>query len=98
MRSLWEIKHSDNSKVSSAWAGFYDYNTFDQNAIFGPHPYFNNVFFATGFSGHGIQMAPAVGRAMMELLIDKCYITLDLSKFHLNRVYQEKPLYEQHIV
>ncbi|GFT41526.1 FAD-dependent oxidoreductase domain-containing protein 1 [Nephila pilipes] len=85
-------------KVSSAWAGFYDYNSFDQNAILGPHPYYENVFFATGFSGHGIQMAPAVGRAMMELLIDKCYVTIDLSRFHLDRVYEEKPLFEQHIV
>ena len=43
----------NNLKVKSAWAGYYDYNTFDQNAILGPHPYHTNLFFATGFSGHG---------------------------------------------
>jgi len=41
-------------KVKSSWAGHYDYNTFDQNGILGYHPYYNNMIFATGFSGHGI--------------------------------------------
>lgn len=40
-------------KVKSAWAGFYEYNTFDENGIIGPHPYYNNLYIATGFSGHG---------------------------------------------
>lgn len=40
-------------KVKSAWAGFYEYNTFDENGIIGPHPYYNNMYIATGFSGHG---------------------------------------------
>lgn len=85
-------------QVSSAWAGYYDYNTFDQNALFGRHPYFHNIYFATGFSGHGIQMAPAVGRAMMELLLDGEYVTIDMSRFHLHRVFNEMPLYEKNIV
>ncbi|KAG8186200.1 hypothetical protein JTE90_008730 [Oedothorax gibbosus] len=85
-------------KVSSAWAGYYDYNTFDQNAIVGMHPYFPNIYFATGFSGHGIQMAPAIGRAMMELLIDKEYTTLDLKRFSMKRVFNDHPIYEQNIV
>ncbi|GIY43781.1 FAD-dependent oxidoreductase domain-containing protein 1 [Caerostris extrusa] len=101
--SVWpplchRIPAFNSIKVSSAWAGYYDYNTFDQNVIFGPHPYYNNVFFATGFSGHGIQMAPAIGRAMMELLIDKCYVTIDLQRFHLNRIFHDTPLHEQNIV
>lgn len=40
-------------KVKSAWAGFYEYNTFDENGIVGPHPYYNNLYIASGFSGHG---------------------------------------------
>ncbi|XP_054719885.1 FAD-dependent oxidoreductase domain-containing protein 1-like [Uloborus diversus] len=85
-------------KVSSAWAGYYDYNTFDQNALFGQHPYYPNVYFATGFSGHGIQMAPAIGRAMMELLLDKVYVTIDMSRFHVTRLFHEKPVFEKNIV
>jgi len=40
-------------KVRNAWAGFYEYNTFDENGIIGPHPYHQNIFIASGFSGHG---------------------------------------------
>lgn len=50
----------ENSKVKSAWAGYYDYNVLDQNAIIGKDPHFRNFIWATGFSGHGIQMSPAV--------------------------------------
>lgn len=44
----------ESIKVKSAWAGFYEYNTFDENGIIGPHPYYNNLYIATGFSGHGM--------------------------------------------
>lgn len=40
-------------KVKSGWAGYYEYNTFDENGIVGPHPYYHNLYIASGFSGHG---------------------------------------------
>lgn len=43
----------ESVRIKSAWAGFYEYNTFDQNGIIGPHPYYPNLIIATGFSGHG---------------------------------------------
>jgi len=76
----------ENLKVKSSWAGFYDYNTWDQNAIVGRHPYHQNVFFATGFSGHGIQQAPAIGRAIMELMFDGDFQTLDLTRLGFDRI------------
>lgn len=85
-------------KIKSAWAGFYDYNTLDQNAIIGTHPYYPNVIFATGFSGHGIQMAPAVGRAVMELLLDGRYRTIDLKRFCVERIIKNEPIFESNIV
>lgn len=40
-------------QVKSAWAGYYDYNTLDQNLIIGFHPVYTNMCLATGMSGHG---------------------------------------------
>ncbi|XP_056141022.1 FAD-dependent oxidoreductase domain-containing protein 1 [Lampris incognitus] len=88
----------ENLKVTSAWAGFYDYNTFDQNAILGNHPVVNNMYIATGFSGHGLQHSPAVGRAMAELILDGNFQTLDLSALSYKRILTQEPMLERNIV
>ncbi|XP_029957713.1 FAD-dependent oxidoreductase domain-containing protein 1 isoform X2 [Salarias fasciatus] len=85
-------------KVTSSWAGFYDYNTLDQNGIVGLHPLAANMYLATGFSGHGLQQAPAVGRAVAELVLDGGFRTLDLRRFGFTRILQQKPLMERNIV
>ncbi|XP_072515778.1 FAD-dependent oxidoreductase domain-containing protein 1 [Salminus brasiliensis] len=88
----------ESLKVSSAWAGFYDYNTFDQNAVVGLHPLINNMIFATGFSGHGLQQSPAVGRAVAELILDGGFQTIDLSAFDFRRITSQEPIQERNIV
>ncbi|XP_017879641.1 FAD-dependent oxidoreductase domain-containing protein 1 [Ceratina calcarata] len=85
-------------KLKSSWAGYYEYNTLDQNGIIGTHPYYGNLYFATGFSGHGIQQAPAVGRAISELIIDGRYVTIDLSNFGFDRIVNQAPMKEANIV
>uniref|UniRef100_A0AAQ5ZJF1 FAD-dependent oxidoreductase domain-containing protein 1 n=1 Tax=Amphiprion ocellaris TaxID=80972 RepID=A0AAQ5ZJF1_AMPOC len=85
-------------KVTSAWAGFYDYNTFDQNGIIGIHPLINNMYLATGFSGHGLQHSPAVGRAVAELILDGNFKTIDLSNFSFRRILTQEPMLEKNIV
>jgi len=85
-------------QLKSAWAGYYDYNTFDQNGIIGPHPYHQNLVFATGFSGHGIQQGPAVGKAVMELILEGKFVTIDLNRFSFKRIITGDPIYEQNIV
>ncbi len=73
-------------RMVNAWAGHYAYNTLDHNLIVGPHPDLPNFILANGFSGHGLQQAPATGRAVAELIVSGRYRTLDLSQAGVARV------------
>jgi glycine/D-amino acid oxidase-like deaminating enzyme len=86
------------AKVVNSWAGYYEYNTFDQNGIVGRHPAIESLVFATGFSGHGIQQSPAVGRAVAELIVHGSYRTLDLSPFGYERISRGRPIRELNVV
>ena len=81
-----------------SWAGYYELNTFDQNAIVGAHPRWTNLYFANGFSGHGLQQSPAVGRGVAELLVHGRYRTLDLSPLAFERIESERPLVELNVI
>lgn len=85
-------------KTRNAWAGHYDYNTFDQNAFVGPHPALRNFLLASGFSGHGMQQAPAVGRGLAELISTGGYQTLDLSPLGYERLLRNAPLVELNVI
>jgi glycine/D-amino acid oxidase-like deaminating enzyme len=86
------------AKVVNAWAGYYEYNTFDQNGIVGRHPGIESLIFATGFSGHGIQQSPAVGRAVAELIVHGSYRTIDLRPFGYERISAGRPIRELNVV
>ncbi|NXE97541.1 FXRD1 protein, partial [Menura novaehollandiae] len=88
----------ESLRIRGAWAGYYDYNTFDQNGVLGPHPRLENLFLAAGFSGHGLQHAPATGRAVAELLIKGRYESLDLRRLGWDRLVDGKPLEEHGVV
>lgn len=85
------------SQIKSSWAGYYEYNTFDENGIIGSHPYHKHLLFATGFSGHGIQQAPAVGRAIAELILLQRFASIDLSRLGFERFLRSEPMRETNI-
>lgn len=84
-------------RCEHAWAGHYDYNTFDQNVILGYHPSVENMVYANGFSGHGMQQSPAVGRGLAELIEFGKYRSLDLSRMSWERVLNNQPIVEQNV-
>jgi glycine/D-amino acid oxidase-like deaminating enzyme len=81
-------------RVERSWAGLYDVNTLDGNAIIGEWPTIAGLYLATGFSGHGFQQAPAVGRYLSELILGREPV-LDLARLGPERVVENRPLHEQ---
>jgi glycine/D-amino acid oxidase-like deaminating enzyme len=80
------------------WVGHYAYNAFDQNAIVGAHSKVANFVFANGFSGHGLQQSPAIGRGVAELIATGAYQTLDLSPFGYDRIERGEKFVEKAVI
>ena len=85
-------------KVTSEWGGHYAYNTFDHNAIMGPHTTVENFIFLNGFSGHGLQQSPAMGRGTAEWLTYGEYRSLDMTPFNFERILRNEPIIEKAII
>jgi len=82
-------------RLQRSWSGHYAQNLLDGNVIIGPYSEgHDNLLTACGFSGHGVMHAPAVGRALSELVLHGGYQTLDLTRFGYDRVKRNEPLRE----
>jgi glycine/D-amino acid oxidase-like deaminating enzyme len=87
----------DRLKLVRGWAGLYAVNTLDGNAILGQWPELKGLYLANGFSGHGLQQGPAVGRYLSELILEKP-VSLDLSIFSPQRILDRRALSENGLV
>lgn len=85
-------------RIEAEWAGHYAMNPFDHNAVTGPHPDVENFLFLNGFSGHGLQQSPAMGRGTAEWLTHGAYRSLDLSPFHFGRLRENRPIVERAVI
>ncbi len=81
-----------------AWAGHYDMNLLDHNAVVGRMGECANGYIAAGFSGHGLQQSPAVGRGLAELITYGGYRTLDLNDLGYGRIAAGRPLREKNVI
>ncbi len=106
--SIWEEKvwptiahrvpQFEAIKLINSWAGHYAFNTLDQNAILGPHTKVENFIFVNGFSGHGFQQSPAMGRGTAEHITYGEYRSLDLTPFHFDRIETGIPFDEKAVI
>ena len=85
-------------KVVNKWVGHYAYNVLDQNAIVGPHPTIGNFVFLNGFSGHGLQQSPAMGRGVAETIAYGEYRSIDLTPLGFERVLADEPFVERAVI
>ncbi len=92
------IPQFESIKLTNSWAGHYDFNTLDQNAILGPHTKVANFMFVNGFSGHGFQQSPAMGRGLSELITYGGFRTLDLTPFGFARIERNEPFVETAVI
>lgn len=88
----------DALRVRSTWAGYYEMNTFDHNGLVGALPGIVNAFTACGFSGHGLQQAPAVGEALATRIATGAFGALDLRALGVERIAANQPLLERNVI
>ena len=98
MDLAYRSKAFEAIKLINFWAGHYAFNTLDHNVIAGPHHEIKNFIFANGFSGHGLQQSPAIGRGISEWIIYGRFCTLDLRKTSYDRVVRNEPFLERAVI
>ena len=85
-------------RVRSAWAGYYEMNAFDHNGVVGTVPGWSNAFIACGFSGHGMQHAPALGQALATRIATGHDGALDLAALAPERLQRSARLIEHNVI
>lgn len=83
--------------TQACWWGYYEV-TPDHNPILGRMPGVENWVNAAGFSGHGVQQAPAVGRVIAEEILDERAHSIVIDPLRIERFARELSAREQNIV
>lgn len=79
------------------WAGLYEM-TPDHHPIIGPAPSVSGCYLANGFSGHGFQQGPIVGKLLAEQICAGGARTVDISALGLERFAEGRLIEEQHVI
>jgi len=85
----------EQATMATAWAGLYAVSP-DDNAILGQCDV-PGFYLVNGFSGHGFQHAPAVGKAIAQLIIDG-KSDLDISTLSISRFKEGRTIEEGRVV
>jgi sarcosine oxidase subunit beta len=87
----------ESASVEHAWVGLYEM-TPDRHPIIGEAPGVSGFYLANGFSGHGFQHAPVVGKLIAELVVQGTATTVDVSGLGLERFERGALVREGHVV
>jgi len=85
-------------RVRSAWAGYYEMNEFDHNGLAGAVPGWAGLWTACGFSGHGMQQAPAVGCALAAAICGRPSPAPSIEALSPGRLARGEPLREWQVI
>ena len=86
-------------RLERSWRGHYARSRLDYSPILGRcEGNLENLVLANGFSGHGLQQSPAMGRGTSELITYGEFRTLDLTPFGYARVVENRPLVEMAVI
>ncbi len=94
--AIARIPRVEEAEIQSTAAGLYEVSP-DHNAILGPVPELENFVCANGFSGHGMQHAPAVGLVISELIVDGAASSIDIAPYAIER-FQKAVLPELNVI
>ena len=86
-----------DAAIARRWVGLYEM-TPDRHPILGRAPELPGLVLANGFSGHGFQHAPIVGKLLAELIVDGAARTVDISSLGLDRFADRRVSMERHVV
>ena len=87
----------EQAGVASMWAGLYEM-TPDRHPILGPVADPQGLYLANGFSGHGFQHAPIVGKLLAEMIVEGKARSVDVSALSLDRFARGEVVREAHVV
>jgi sarcosine oxidase subunit beta len=82
--AIYRVPVLKKARLARGWAGLYEISP-DHHAILGKVPAIEGFILANGFSGHGFQHSPAVGKAIAELIVDGEATTIDISSLSIER-------------
>jgi sarcosine oxidase subunit beta len=82
--AIYRVPVLEKARVARGWAGLYEISP-DHHAILGRVPGMEGFILANGFSGHGFQHSPAVGKVISELIVDGKATTIDISSLSIER-------------
>ncbi len=97
-RLAHRIPALEAARVEHAWSGYYEINTLDHNAVLGPHPEHRNLWFMSGFSGHGMQHAPGAGLALAQWILGGEPLAINIRPLGFDRILSGKPLLELNVI